>query len=107
VVATRIVPDLRWGVVSFSRARFVRTLLELESTRFTSKLPSVKLPLKRDFAFGEPAMTVDSGQIDTGNGSWMRGKISYPATATNGRFIVKNILFLKNGIHIFSVIEDL
>ena len=105
IVATRMVPKLRWGVLDFTRARFVRALLELEAIRFTERLPTVGLPLKQDFGFGQAAMTVDSGEITTGNGSWIRGNISYPSTEVKGQFVVKNVLFLQNGVHLFATIE--
>jgi hypothetical protein len=105
IVATNMVPDLKWGPLDFTKARFVRSLLSLEASRYTEKLPAMTLPLTVDFAFGSPAVVADSGRIDTGNGSWIRGNISYPDTMTKGRFAVKNILFLNNGVHLFAMVE--
>jgi hypothetical protein len=107
IVATRIVPDVRWGPLSFTKAKFVKSLLTLEAARFTDKLPAMTLPLSSEFQFGGPARTVDSGQLNTGNGSWVRGNISYPGTLTTGRFAVKNVLFLNNGVHLFANVEGL
>ncbi len=107
IVATNLVPDLRWGPLNLTRSKFAKALLSLEASRFTEKLPAMTLPLAHDFKFGEPAKSVDSGQLDTGNGSWIRGNISYPATETKGRFAVKNILFLGNGIHLFATVEGI
>lgn len=105
IVATKIVPDLSWGPLNFTKARFVRSLLALEASRYTEKLPEMTLPVSSDFTFGSPAASVDSGRLDTGNGSWIRGNISYPDTVTSGRFVVKNILFLNNGVHLFAMVE--
>ncbi|WP_426291542.1 hypothetical protein [Sphingomonas sp. TWP1-3-1] len=105
IIATKLVPEFRWGFLNLTRGKFVRALLELEGSRFTDKLPLMTLPLARDFTFGNPASAVDSGQLDTGNGSWIRGSISLPSTLTKGRFVVKNVLFLNNGLHLFANVE--
>lgn len=105
VEATRIVPDLRWGPFNFTRARFVRALLALEISKLTDQLPEVRLPLRKDFAFGSPASTFNSGRLNTGNGSWISGNISLPDTRYSGTFAVENILFLENGVHIFASVE--
>ena len=105
--ATRIVTDLRWGPLNFTKIRFVRSLLALEASKLTDQLPAMRLPLAREFSFGSPAQKFDSGQIPTGNGSWIRGEISLPSTETSGRFVVNNILFIENGVHLFASVEGL
>ncbi|KLE31984.1 hypothetical protein AAW01_11155 [Aurantiacibacter gangjinensis] len=107
IIATRMVPDLRWGPLNFTKARFVRSLLELEASKFTDSLPGVVLPLAQDFAFGADAQVIDTGRISTGNGSYIRGNINVPTTLTTGRFAVQNILFLENGVHVFANVEGL
>lgn len=107
VVATRIVPELRWGPIEFTKAKFVRALLELEASKLTDELQGFTLPLTEDFAFGSEAQTFDSGQLDTGNRSYIRGNIIVPSTLVSGQFTVKNILFLENGVHIFADLEGL
>jgi hypothetical protein len=105
IYATRLVPKVRWGPLDFTRARFVRSLLALEGSKLTDKLPAMRLPLAKAFSFGSPAQTFDSGQIPTGNGSWIRGDVALPDTETKGRFVVNHILFLENGVHIFASVE--
>lgn len=107
IVATRVVPELSWGPFDFTKAKFVKALLSLEAQHFTAKLPAVTLPVSSEFAFGDPAKSVDSGQLPTGNGSWIRGNVSYPSTETKGKFVVRNILFLRNGVHLFANVEGL
>jgi hypothetical protein len=107
VYATRVVPNMRWGPLDITRMRFVRSLLTLEATKLTDKLPAMRLPLAREFSFGSPAQTRDSGQIATGNGSWIRGQVSLPSTEASGRFVVNNILFIENGVHLFASVEGL
>lgn len=107
LVATRVIPDLRWGPLNLTSARFVRALLALEASKLTDQIPSVRLPLARDFSFGSSAQTLDSGRISTGNDSWIRGEIGIPDTRTSGKFAVKNILFLENGVHLFASVEGI
>jgi len=107
LVATRVVPDLRWGPLNFTRGRFARAILALEATKLTDQIPSMRLPLAKDFSFGSSAQTLDSGTIPTGNDSWIRGEISIPDTRTSGQFAVKNILFLENGVHLFASVEGI
>lgn len=106
IVATRIVPRVSWGPFEITKLRFARALLTLEAERFTSKLPTFTLPLGTGFAFGEQARTIQSDTIPTGeHGGWIRGNLSYPATLTTGRFAIKEILFLENGVHVFANVE--
>jgi len=105
IYATRLVPDLKWGPLNFTRNRFARALLALEVSKLTDQFPAVRLPLTSEFTFGEPARSMDSGNIDTGNGSHIRGQITLPSTEVNGRFVVNNVLFLENGVHIFASVE--
>lgn len=107
IVATRIVPRVRWGPFDFTKRKFVRSLLSLEAARFTERLPAARLPLAREFAFGKPANSVDSGQIKTTRDSWIRGNLSFPSTEIRGRFVVHNVLFLENGIHLFANVEGI
>ena len=107
IVATRIVPRVRWGPFEFTKRKFVRSLLSLEAARFTERLPAARLPLAREFAFGKPANSVDSGQIKTTRDSWIRGNLSFPSTEIRGRFVVHNVLFLENGIHLFANVEGI
>ena len=105
IYATRVVPDLRWGPLNFTRSRFVRALLALEVSKLTDQFPAVQLPLSSAFAFGEPARSLDSGPIDTGNNSYIRGRITLPSTEVKGQFVVDNVLFLENGVHIFASVK--
>lgn len=107
IYATRIVPSARWGPLDFTRARFVRSLLSLEASKLTDRLPVMRLPLAREFSFGSGARQFSTGQIPTGNGSWIRGDVSLPPTLTKGRFVVNQILFLQNGVHIFASVEGI
>lgn len=107
IVATRIIPEVKWGPLDLTRAKFVRALLALEASKLTDQIPAMRLPLARDFAFGSAAQKFDSGQLPTGNGSWIRGEIALPDTRTSGKFAVKNILFLENGVHLFASVEGL
>ncbi|WP_164115672.1 hypothetical protein [Sphingorhabdus sp. Alg239-R122] len=106
IVATRVVPDLRWGIFNFTKARFVRDILALEAVRFTEKLPVVTLPLAQDFAVGANA-SVRQVILPTGNRSSITGNVSTPANKVEGRVAVKQIVFLKNGVHIFANVEGL
>ncbi|MCC4252126.1 MAG: hypothetical protein VX205_06805 [Pseudomonadota bacterium] len=107
IVATRLVPEVSWGPFDVAKTSFVKALLSLEAQRLTEKLPAMTIPVSSDFVFGEPARSVDSGQLATGNGSWIRGTVSYPSTRTQGAIVVRNILFLPNGIHLFANVEGL
>lgn len=107
IYATRLVPEVKWGPVNFTRQKFVRALLTLEASKFTDKLPEMKLPLSKEFAFGSAAKTVDSGRINLAGDAWMSGKISLPDTRTSGRFVVNKILFLENGVHLFASVEGI
>lgn len=105
IYATRLVPDVRWGPFNLTRNRIVRSLLALEASKLTEKLPEMKLPLAKHFSFGSSARTVDSGRIALAGDAWMRGDITLPDTRSSGRFVVSNILFLQNGVHIFASVE--
>lgn len=107
IYATRLVPDVRWGPFNPTRYRIVRSLLALEASKLTDKLPEMKLPLAKQFSFGSSARTVDSGRIALPGDAWMRGDITLPDTRSSGRFVVNNILFLQNGVHIFASVEGI
>ncbi|MEP2990631.1 MAG: hypothetical protein ABJN65_02320 [Parasphingorhabdus sp.] len=105
LVATKLVPELRWGILNFAKSKFVKRLLELEATKITSKLPKVSIPINTEFKFGQPARTEVSGRLPTGNGSWIKGRISYPDTHIKSGIEVKHMIFLDNGIHLFANVE--
>jgi hypothetical protein len=106
IAVTRLVPKANWGPLDFTKARFVRAVLSLEAIKYTERLPRFAIPVTHKFAFGGPAVTQDSGQIPTGDGSWIRGNIALPATLTEGIFAIKQIVFLKNGVHLFANVEQ-
>lgn len=106
IAMTRMVPKAEWGPFEFTKAKFVRSLLSLEATKFTERLPKFAIPVSHRFAFGSPMAVQDSGQLATGNGSWIRGEVSIPSTRTDGVFAIKHIIFLKNGVHLFANVEQ-
>lgn len=107
IYATRLVPEVRWGPLNFTRARIVRSLLSLEASKLTDKLPAMKLPLAKDFSFGSSARAINSGRIALAGDAWMSGDVTVPDTRTAGHFVVNKILFLENGIHIFGSVEGI
>lgn len=106
VAVTRLVPQANWGPLDFTKGRFVRALLSVEAIKYTERLPRFAIPVSHRFAFGSAAQLQDSGQIPTGNGSWIRGDINLPSTQTEGVFAIKQIVFLKNGVHLFANVEQ-
>jgi hypothetical protein len=107
VTATRIVPKLAWGPLEFTKARFVRSLLALEATKFTERLPRFSVPVKSAFAFGEAAQDRATGRISTGGDSWIKGTVAIPSTLISGRFVVKHVVFLESGVHLFANVEGI
>jgi hypothetical protein len=103
VVATRIVPRVRWGMFDFTRRAFVRRMLALEATRFTERLPRITLPVSSEFEIGGPArtqvITLPAGEAT------ITGNISFPATQQKWAVSVEQILSLTNGVHIFANLE--
>jgi hypothetical protein len=106
LVATRLVPKLKWGPLQFHKWLFVRRLLQLEAGKLTEKIAPIPLPLHSNFEVGGPA-----GQqvisFPTGNGSSVTGTINYPETRISGTIRVHNVLFLKNGVHVYAQVEGL
>jgi hypothetical protein len=105
VVATRIVPRVSWGPFHFTRNRFVRRLLALEATRFTERLPRFSIPVSSSFSVGGPegAQTVT---LPAGEGT-VTGNIRFPATLQQRKVVVKELVSLRNGIHIFADVETI
>lgn len=106
IAVTRLVPRAKWGPLEFTKGKFIRALLSLEAIKYTERLPRFAIPVTYRFAFGSPAGVQDSGQVATGNGSWIRGDIALPSTRTEGVFAIKQIVFLKNGVHLFANVEQ-
>lgn len=105
LVATRVVPNLRWGLLDLGKWRFARALMSLEATRLTEKLPRVELPLRKEFAFGGPAQTrVVQLPVKGGN---VAGNVHTPGVEVKGALAVKQVLFLENGVHVFADVEGL
>lgn len=104
-VATRIVPKLQWGIFDFTRWQFARRLLELEATRLTQRIPRISVPVQSEFVIGGKAAS-QTTRVDTGEG-YILGDVSYPSTERNARITVRQILFLKNGVHVFADVEGL
>lgn len=105
VVATRIVPRVSWGPLHFTRNWFVRRLLALEATQFTEGLPRVSIPVTSKFAVGGPAGEQNI-TLPTGEGT-VTGRIRFPATQQQRNVVVKEILSLRNGVHLFADVEPL
>lgn len=103
IVATRLVPNIRWGFFDLSRQRFARKLLTLEASRVTERLPTVTLPLAHDFSIGAP-LTTRSITLPVGGGT-ISGNLTVPSTEIDGRIVVKHVVFLRNGVHIFANVE--
>lgn len=100
IIATRIVPQLRWGMFNLARWKFVQSLLALEATRFTENLPRIDLPVAASFRMGGPAGT----QVITlpAGGAQITGVVRIPPTERRWTLIVEQILSLKNGVHVFA-----
>lgn len=105
IVATRLVPNLRWGFFDLSRYRFAQRLLTLEASRLTDQLPAVSLPLAHDFSIGAPR-TTRTITVPVGRGT-MTGNLTTPSTRTDGQISIKHIVFLRNGVHLFANVEGL
>ncbi|WP_396594124.1 hypothetical protein [Brevundimonas sp. R86498] len=103
IIATRLVPNLRWGVFDLSRYRLARQLLTLEASSVTDRLPSVTLPLAHGFSIGAPA-TTRSVTLPVGRGT-ITGDLTSPSTQIDGQIVVKHVVFLRNGVHIFANVE--
>jgi hypothetical protein len=106
-MVTSVEPSIAIGKLDVTRARFVRALIALKITEYTEKLPMIALPLDRAFAMGGPGGTRPTGRIDTGNGSWIEGDLTFPGTQVSGKLSVARILFLGNGVHLFANVEGL
>jgi hypothetical protein len=104
-VATRIVPRLRWGILDFTKWKFAKSLLTLEATQLTERIPRVQVPLRDEFRFGGPAET-RSISLPFKDGA-AAGNVTTPSTQIGGALVVKQILFLKNGVHIFANVEGM
>lgn len=103
IVATRVVPNIRWGFFDLSRHRFAQQLLSLEASRVTDRLPAITLPLEHDFSIGAP-QTTRSITLPVG-GSTITGNLTTPSTRIDGQIVVKHVVFLRNGVHIFANVE--
>ncbi|MFD1613433.1 hypothetical protein ACFSCW_16655 [Sphingomonas tabacisoli] len=106
LVATRFVPELKFGPLDFEKWIFLRELTELKATEMTAKLPPVPIPLKNDFGIGGKAGS-QTISFPTGNGSSVTGTLTYPDTYVSGAVRVQHVLFLKNGIHVYANVEGL
>jgi len=104
-VATRIVPRLRWGLLDFTRWRFARRLMELQAARLTERIPKIAIPVRSEFVIGGPGGT-NVVQIPTGAG-YIEGNVIYPSTEKRAAISVGQVLFLKNGVHVFANVGDL
>lgn len=104
-VATRIVPRLKWGALDFARWRFARRLMELQASRLTERIPRVEIPVQNEFVIGGKGGTKQV-RIDTGEG-YIMGNVAYPSTELGAAISVKEVLFLRNGIHVFANVEGL
>jgi hypothetical protein len=105
VVATRIVPRVSWGPFDLTRRRFVRRLLALEATRFTERLPRVSLPVSSTFSIGGPERT-QTVTLPAGEGT-VTGVVRFPDTQQRRAVVVKEILSLRNGVHLFADVETI
>lgn len=103
IVATRLVPNLRWGVLDLARFRFAQRLLTLEASRVTDRLPAVTLPIAHGFSIGAP-QTTRSITLPVGDGA-ITGNLTTPAMLTEGRIAIQHVVFLRNGVHIFANVE--
>ncbi len=106
IVATDIVPELRWGIFNFAKASFVSDILALEAYKYTEKLPIITLPLAKDFTLGNDT-AVRQVTLPTGNGSSITGNVSTPGNKVDGSVVVQQIVFLNNGVHIFANVEGI
>jgi len=105
IVATRLVPNLRWGFFDLSRHQFAQRLLTLEAARVTDRLPAISLPLAHDFSIGAPR-TTRAITLPVGRGS-ITGNLTTPSTLSDGQISIKHVVFLRNGVHIFANVEGL
>lgn len=105
VVATEVVPNIKWGPLDFSKWAFARRLLQLEGLRFAERIPRVKLPVEKAFELGGPAAE-RLVTLPTGRGS-ISGIVRVPDSQVSGTVAVKHVLFLKNGVHILANVEGL
>lgn len=103
IVATRLVPNLRWGFFDLSRHRFAHSLLTLEASKVTDRVPTVSLPLAHDFSIGA-ARATRRITLPVGDGT-ITGDLTTPSTRVDGRIAIKHVVFLRNGVHVFANVE--
>jgi hypothetical protein len=104
LVATKIVPELRWGALELHKLIFVRQLAQIKIHRFLENLPPVSVPASTAIAIGGPpsrktiSVPVRDGRIS--------GVLSVPGTDYASNIVVVEVLALRNGIHIYANVVD-
>lgn len=104
-VVSDVVPNLKWGPFELNKWLFARRLMQLKGLEFSQRLPTVDVPITRDFQIGGPA-----GQqvvnVPAGRGS-MDVQVNWPSTLSSGTIAIKHVLFLRNGLHLFANVEGM
>jgi hypothetical protein len=99
VAVKKVVPIAHWCIFQFRLGGFVRDLIQLKLEEYAKLMPDMYLPLQQVFSTNGAAqeqplnVTTSSGRVD--------GAVSIPAYSATAKLQVTNVLFLRDGIHIY------
>ncbi len=95
----KVVPIATWKFFQFRLRGFVRDLIQLKLEEYVKLMPDMTLPLQQAFSTGATAqnqplnLSTNSGRVD--------GTLSIPAYSAGVTLQVTNVMFLRDGIHIY------
>lgn len=99
------VPDIRWGWLELTKARFVRDLLAVNLDRLSERLPAIRLPIERQIALGGPAYSHDFRFKTSNHPSHLTMRVAVPSTQWRARLTNFRYFFVRDGIYLFGDIQ--
>jgi hypothetical protein len=96
-----VVPELRWGDITFGRLLLVLDVLGIEGQKYIDSLPATTVPLKADLVIDVDPK--DRARIEIG-GAWIEVEQKLPKFKLAYVYRATQAVVLDDGVHLFFVL---
>ncbi len=99
-----VAPVLTWRNFSLRRMELARKVLVTQADQLALNHIAFPVPLEHALRLDIPAVSQQTDVPTRSNGSWIRYRVSKPASTLNRAVRIDRVVFLSDGIHLFATV---